>query len=546
MSRTDLAWKRRLVAGAVLGCTAVGGTAVALTVVAPASAADEPTVSLECTVEGVLADGTACVLPSPDCPETNKLADGTPCVLERSTATEAVQTPANDPTPEPTSEPTPEPTAEPTASPEPSAEPSGSSEQAAPEPAREEAKAEPGTPGPDDVGPTSEDDLFDTPGSSTSDSPGTTVRVRKRSAKRDAARARTQRDRAKRTRARQVRRARERLEAGHDHSEDFFTTDAPHGVVPEAAPEVPEYLIPLYKEAGYLYQVPWQILAAINEIESAYGRNLGPSSAGAVGWMQFMPATWDAFGLDADGDGQNNPNSPRDAIFAAASYLQASGAPYEMRKALFAYNHADWYVEAVLLRASQIGPLNPLVDRLVSVGARRVERRILKDERITIYGCGRRDIARHRIDRRVLLTLEYLASLDMNPTVSSLNCGHSALTKSGNISHHFTGTAVDISAINGVPISGASQGPGSITEEAVRALVVLGGAMRPNQIISLIEVEGVDNTYAMGDHADHIHIGWRPYPKQRRRALREWRERELAADEADREFAALIARKLRL
>jgi hypothetical protein len=83
------------------------------------------------------------------------------------------------------------------------------------------------------------------------------------------------------------------------------------------------------------------------------------------------------------------------------------------------------------------------------------------------------------------------------------------MTTSGNVSEHSTGSAVDIAAINGIPIAG-HQGPGSITDTVVRRLLTLQGAMKPHQIITLMQFPGTDNTFAMADHADHIHIGWRP------------------------------------
>ena len=101
----------------------------------------------------------------------------------------------------------------------------------------------------------------------------------------------------------------------------------------------------------------WEVLAAINEIETDYGRNLNVSTAGAVGWMQFLPSTWKMYGVDANDDGRKDPYNPVDAIFAAARYLKAAGADQDVRRAIFAYNHADWYVESVLLRARLIGGL---------------------------------------------------------------------------------------------------------------------------------------------------------------------------------------------
>jgi soluble lytic murein transglycosylase-like protein len=117
---------------------------------------------------------------------------------------------------------------------------------------------------------------------------------------------------------------------------------------------IPLFLLPIYKAAGVQYGVPWQILAAINEIETNYGTDLAVSSAGAVGWMQFMPSTWLQYGVDALNAGYADPYSPVDAIFAAARYLRAAGAATNLRGAILAYNHSEEYVDSVLLRVKLI------------------------------------------------------------------------------------------------------------------------------------------------------------------------------------------------
>jgi soluble lytic murein transglycosylase-like protein len=117
---------------------------------------------------------------------------------------------------------------------------------------------------------------------------------------------------------------------------------------------IPLFLLPIYKAAAVQYGVPWQILAAINEIETDYGSDLSVSTAGAVGWMQFMPSTWLQYGVDALNAGYADPYNPVDAIFAAARYLRAAGAATNLRAAIFSYNHSDEYVESVLLRAKLI------------------------------------------------------------------------------------------------------------------------------------------------------------------------------------------------
>ena len=581
---------------------------------------------------------------------------------------------------------------------------------------------------------------------------------------------------------------------------DAATSLAAPGPVPIGVPNffidkfrIPPFLLPIYQAAGMQYGVRWEVLAAINEIETDYGRNLNVSSAGALGWMQFMPATWTAYGVDANHDGAKDPFNPVDAIFAAARYLRAAGIDKDLRKGIFAYNHADWYVDSVLMRARVIGglpadlvgsltgltqgrfpvdakaryegdvtrrdsrrqvrggnaayvvegsggrrsipiyskpgadvvavndgrvarighserlgrfiqledvygntytyadlgkvnktylapkaghtskravarelelPRDPKPTRAASAGTNRgtparrparapaprkpaaaperpaapvkerlfahparpnsakaggteqlghsandsgesrgnyterplkkgarvtggtvlghlgrpaegepetkahllfeirpagrgapridpkpildgwkllestavyraanrnpffgpdaenpsigqillmskatLERHVLSNPRIEIYECGRRDIRTGQIDRRVLATLEYLAASGLRPTVTSMRCGHGYLTASGNVSEHSSGDAVDIAAINGIPILG-HQGKGSITETTIKRLLALQGTLKPHQIISLMTFEDADNTLAMGDHADHIHVGW--------------------------------------
>jgi hypothetical protein len=582
---------------------------------------------------------------------------------------------------------------------------------------------------------------------------------------------------------------------------------------------IPPFLLPIYQAAGIEYGVRWEVLAGINEIETDYGRNLNVSTAGALGWMQFMPATWKQYGVDANHDGKKDPFNPVDAIFAAARYLKAAGADSDVRKAIFAYNHADWYVDSVLMRARLIGGLpsdlvgsltgltqghfpvaakatyaddlserqinakiakghnaavpveantsrrginiyakagspatatqdgkvvnigktkrlgrfiqlqdvygntytyahlkkvaaayavpkpakvtkaqvakelglpkkdpkptqaasagsqpaakvkaakksssqrvasssqeasaqpklsvvgstqvnvakerafanpsrpasytsggeeqllnrefqsggssyqaqftkvlgldskdvtikrlkvgskvvagtilgrlgktqkhvashllfevrpagkgapridpkpildgwkllestaiyraagknpffgpdakNPSIGQVLLMSKESLQRRVLDDPRIAVYDCGRRDITAGNIDRRVLATLEFLASSGLKPTVSSLECGHGVMTSSGNVSEHTAGSAVDIAAINGIPILG-HQGEGSITDMTIRRLLTLQGTMKPHQIISLMTFDGTDNTLSLPDHADHIHVGFRP------------------------------------
>ncbi|MDQ3729977.1 MAG: lytic transglycosylase domain-containing protein, partial [Actinomycetota bacterium] len=127
-------------------------------------------------------------------------------------------------------------------------------------------------------------------------------------------------------------------------------TIADFGAAPVGVPNfvidsfsIPPFLLPIYQACGTQYGVPWEVLASINRIETAFGTNLNVSSAGALGWMQFIPSSWEAYGVDANNDGRKDPYNPVDAICAAGNYLKAAGAEQDLPTAIFAYNHADWY-----------------------------------------------------------------------------------------------------------------------------------------------------------------------------------------------------------
>jgi hypothetical protein len=114
----------------------------------------------------------------------------------------------------------------------------------------------------------------------------------------------------------------------------------------------PLTLLQLYKDAaGTCPGLPWEVLAAIGQLESDHGRNAGRSPAGAEGPMQFLPSTWKTYGIDADGNGVADINDQVDAVYSAARYLCANGAgsgTQQLQKAIFAYNHVDWYVRFVM------------------------------------------------------------------------------------------------------------------------------------------------------------------------------------------------------
>jgi peptidoglycan hydrolase CwlO-like protein len=136
-------------------------------------------------------------------------------------------------------------------------------------------------------------------------------------------------------------------EVGSEHELEVAREDI---VATSVEPTSENAYMELYKAsaANYGFGPDWYILAAVGKVESNHGQAMGPSSAGAMGPMQFMPTTWETSGVDGNGDGVANVMDPEDAIPAAASYLEDGGAPQDWYRALYSYNHADWYVKKVL------------------------------------------------------------------------------------------------------------------------------------------------------------------------------------------------------
>ncbi|HVM15932.1 MAG TPA: lytic murein transglycosylase [Egibacteraceae bacterium] len=279
------------------------------------------------------------------------------------------------------------------------------------------------------------------------------------------------------------------------------------GMTPSAyaLEDIPTEMVDLYQAATSVCPgLPWAVLAAVGKVETDHARNVAVSSAGARGPMQFMPATWRAYGMDADGDGSADIDDPADAVFSAASYLCAHGGgePETLPQALYAYNHAWWYVHGVIGYAQRYvvqawdptAPFAP-VDRAA----------LLDNPRLTLYPGGRADIAAGRIDPRVLDLLALLTQ-QHEITVVSLQTGHSMNVAGTNrVSNHFLGRAVDIAAIDGERVSA--------TSPRARALVTwlasLEGPQRPREVGSpFADMRSQPGHFTDAMHMGHVHIGW--------------------------------------
>ncbi len=470
---------------------------------------------------------------------------------------------------------------------------------------------------------------------------------------------------------------------------------------------IPPFLLPIYQAAGAAYGIPWQVLAAINEVETDYGRDLNVSSAGAEGWMQFLPSTWGQYGVDVNNDGFEDPYNPADAVFGAARYLKAAGGDTDIRGAILAYNHSQAYVNSVLLRArllsgtppellgaitgltearfpvyaashysdgfpitegpsphtiagttidsqdgapviavqdgrivqiSQDGPLGrsislrdaygntytyaelgsaatlyPVLEAIESsrrpvsasaasgatrvfragsenvylhplhVGAQviagtvlghvgsgaephivfqirpagigaplvdpkpildgwvklqsssvvkakgrdpfakisaspgqallesktQLEQQVPRDHAIHLAACERRLIADGRADRRVLATLAFLSASGLKPSVSSRTCAPASAAERRSARGSLAGGALDISAINGIPVVGPS-GEAPVATVALRKLAGLQGVMKPLQIASSTHLTGVKHAVVLPEYVGVIHISFTP------------------------------------
>jgi hypothetical protein len=289
-----------------------------------------------------------------------------------------------------------------------------------------------------------------------------------------------------------------------------------------ALSDIPGNYLRLYVAAGTELGVGWEYLAAIGSVESNHGRSsargvtAGANAAGAAGPMQFLGSTWRAHGVDANEDGRRDVYDPADAIPAAAGYLRAFGAPDEYGRALFAYNHAGWYVADVRARAADYRgaargeePDEELEAAAADCAATLALGQangndVLGDPRIEVYEQGRADLSAGLIDARVTTLLEALARSHVI-TISSLKTGHGIFTTSGNRSNHADGRAVDISAVDGV--SCRQTAPSSPCGRLALSAGRLTGPAAPSEVIYCFDPGPGSNSFARADHCDHVHIG---------------------------------------
>jgi Transglycosylase SLT domain len=306
------------------------------------------------------------------------------------------------------------------------------------------------------------------------------------------------------------------------------------GPSPIALADIPaDYLLAYEREAAR-YGIDWAILAAIGKIECDHGRSRAAgcnppgteNGAGATGPMQFLGATWrrgtpsliipavgpptrttiDGYAADGDGDGVADVWNPADAIAGAARLLRANGAPGDYRRAVFAYNHANWYVRQVLeVAAAYRSAVSTVATPQIGNPAAAVAA-VLGNPRIQLTGVQRVDLASGLIDPRVVALLAWLGERHAL-VVTALRSDHPYLTTEGFVSNHAQGRAVDIGAVDGERCAGTRAGACGYLALQFEAL---SGVLAPTELIYCFDPDGPSdpNGFARGDHCDHVHVGY--------------------------------------
>lgn len=279
----------------------------------------------------------------------------------------------------------------------------------------------------------------------------------------------------------------------------------PKGRIPKQ-PQMSQADADLLVDAARGTGTSWSTLAAVAWLESRWD---DPIAGGIVG-RRLSPGAWKSYGVDGNDDGQVERGNRADQARTVAKFLATAHRNDDA--ALRAYftnaRRARMAARASLL-ADYFDALGPyaLVHGIDDPKSReRLQDRTLADKRIELYDGGRSDVAAGIIDPRALVTLRFLANRFNTVTVSSMVSGHGVYTTSGNVSLHAYGQAVDVAALDGESILGHQQRK-SKTWKAVRGVLLLPDAMQPAELISLWDMGGA--SFALSDHHDHIHLGWK-------------------------------------
>lgn len=268
-----------------------------------------------------------------------------------------------------------------------------------------------------------------------------------------------------------------------------------------ALDEIPHELIGFYESAAATCDgLDWTVLAAIHKVETGFGTGKATSSAGAQGPLQFMPSTFESYGVDGNGDGQANINEVEDAIYSAANLLCANGAgdPARLATAIWNYNHSQRYVNEVLTLAANYGVVS-IPDGVAYAAATD----LLRNPRVVLTPNARADLEAGTVDPRLVSLLAWVAERH-TVTITVFKTGHSKYTRSGSISNHYNGRGADIFIVDGHAVSSLNR----LAKQLVLELASIGGPLRPGELGHPFGAIGFPGGFTDSDHEDHIHIGF--------------------------------------
>ena len=231
-----------------------------------------------------------------------------------------------------------------------------------------------------------------------------------------------------------------------------------------------------------------------------FAKNLQRISAvNGVSWALVLGV------LRAEGARDRTPATIKELNTLARGLAARGAASSEWSAALALSGRTGFADRAVALaRYNRVVGLDGLVHGLEAAKPR-LTQQLLGDKRAEIYSAGRDDLEQGKIDVRTVVVISYLAESFGQVTVSSLFSGDRKYARPGVVSAHIYGHAVDIAAVANTPIAGHQQ-PGSVTEKAVRSILLLPVELQPRQVISLIGMGGP--SFPLADHDDHIHVGF--------------------------------------
>lgn len=292
---------------------------------------------------------------------------------------------------------------------------------------------------------------------------------------------------------------------------NLATSDGPTGPVDG----IPALYLQLYLAAGAAYGLPWELLAAIGKVECDHGQAPAPACtqqgaenhAGAGGPMQFLAGTWATYGVDADHDGTADRWNPADAIYSAANYLRASGAPQDIRGAVFAYNHSTAYVDDVLRWAARYRAQANAAAVVPGGDAEGLAATLLHAPTIRLQPQAAADVRAGRIDPRLIQALLALGERHRLDQVGPFITGHSHnVAGTTRTSNHAFGRAVDIPLIDGEPVNASSRAARQTGELVTR----LPAGVRPSEIGSPFPDLCPPSAGCFSDaaHRNHLHLGY--------------------------------------